>query len=82
MRDSFLSMDISLQIPIVEVCEVELQTWCLNFRMIQQWLTSPRSKFYWNRFGCMREKESYDVKDISLTSDIFFANSDDESVLT
>ena len=42
--------------PMVIVFKNEFQTWCSSFTMIQR-LRSSRSSFYWDRFGCMREKE-------------------------
>ena len=50
--------DIISKIPMVGMCENKFQTTLSNFTMIQ-WLTSPGSSFYWDRFECMREKKSF-----------------------
>ena len=56
MRRTSLTKDIGLQITTVRMFANEMQNQCSNFTKIQ-WLTSLRSSFYWDMFGCMREKE-------------------------
>ena len=59
---------ITLQIPMVRMCDYKFQRWCLNFTTIPR-LTSPESYFYWDKFGCIWEKRKLSARNISSTTD-------------
>ena len=55
-RDIPLTTNIVSKIPSLGMCKIEFQTWCSNFTMIQ-WLSSSKSMFYWDKFGCVKKKD-------------------------
>ena len=42
--------------PTMRMLGIWLRTWCSNFTTIQRWM-NPRSWFFWDRFGALREKK-------------------------
>ena len=51
-KDFSLSFDIFMEFPTVRMFENNFRPWCSNFTTIQWWM-SPRSSFFWDKFGGM-----------------------------